>query len=82
MFTLLFWKAATERAVATSAQAVLGVIGADVFDYANVNIKATLLIAGIAALTSYCKSLAIAGITDGSPSLGNYEKIKRGDHAA
>ena len=74
MFTLAFWKAATERAVKTGAQSVLtvyfvGDVALNAFqaDWANM--------AGIGlggALLSYLTSLA-SGLRDGNPSAVNAE---------
>jgi hypothetical protein len=83
MFTLAFWKAATERAVKTGAQAVLtvyvvGDVALNAFeaDWGNM--------AGIGlggAVVSYLTSLA-SGIKDGNPSLTNAEVTPDGRHQA
>jgi hypothetical protein len=85
MWTLAFWKAATERAIKSAAQfVILAYFGGDVLfnvfqaDWANM--------AGVAAgamLLSYLTSLASAGLTDGSPSLTHVEVLEaNGKHEA
>lgn len=85
MWTLLFWKAATERALKSAAQFVLlAYFGGDVIfnvfqaDFANM--------AGVAAgamLMSYLTSIATAAVTDGSPSLSHAEVLDtNGRHEA
>ena len=82
MFTLTFWKAATERAIKTGAQSVLTAyfvgdvaLNALQADWANM--------AGIGAggvVLSYLTSLASA-VHDGNPSAINAE-VTKGKHEA
>lgn len=82
MFTLTFWKAATERAIKTGAQSVLTAyfvgdvaLNALQADWANM--------AGIGAggvVLSYLTSLASA-VGDGNPSAINAE-VTKGRHEA
>lgn len=77
MWTLAFWKAATERAIKSAAQfVILAYFGGDVLfnvfqaDWGNM--------AGVAAgamLLSYLTSLGSAQLTDGSPSLTHVEVL-------
>ena len=74
MFTLAFWKAATERAIKTAAQTVLtayfvGDVAMNVLeaDWANMG-----GIAAGGALLSYLTSL-VSGARDGNPSATNAE---------
>lgn len=82
MFTLTFWKAATERAVKTGAQAILAVyfvadVALNVFqaDFASM---AGIGLGGV--LLSYLTSLASAA-HDGNPSAINAE-VTKGKHEA
>jgi hypothetical protein len=85
MFTVLFWRAALERAIKSTAQGlVLAYFGGDVLfnafqaDWGNM--------AGVAAgafLLSVLTSLATAALTDGNPSAGNAEVLSaEGRHEA
>ena len=64
MFTLLFWKDATERAVATAAQSAVALLGADGFDLLDVNAIEVLGVSAGALLLSYLKSLIASKIHD------------------
>jgi len=81
MWTLAFWKAATERAVKTGAQAVLtvyvvGDVALNAFeaDWGNM---AGIGLGGV--VVSYLTSLA-SGLKDGNPSLTNAEAVAGGKH--
>ena len=74
MFTLAFWKAATERAIKTGAQSILtvyfvGDVALNAFqaDWGNM---AGIGLGGLAL--SYLTSLA-SGLRDGNPSVTNAE---------
>lgn len=76
MFTLAFWKAATERAIKTGAQSVLtvyfvGDVALNAFEADWVNMGGIGL--GGAAL-SILTSLA-SGVRDGNPSATNAETV-------
>lgn len=81
MFTFVFWKATTERVVASIAGGALSVIGADAFGALEadwVGITSVALGAGVVALL---KALA-AGAKDGNPSLTNAETTPDAKHRA
>lgn len=76
MWTLAFWKAATERAVKTGAQAVLtiyfvGDVALNAFEADWVNMAGVGL-GGV--VLSYLTSLA-SGYKDGNPSVTNAEVV-------
>lgn len=83
MFTLLFWKAVSERGIKTAAQAVVLAITGDVAFNALTADWVTLL--GFAAggfVLSVLTSVASAVVTDGNPSIGDAEKLADGRHEA
>ena len=85
MWTLAFWKAATERALKSAAQFVLlAYFGGDViFNVFQADFVNMFGVAAGALLMSYLTSLATAAATDGNPSLGNAEVIEAdGKHEA
>lgn len=71
MFTVKFWKEATERAIKTFAQFVLVLGAAGSFNVFTVDWKTNLGLALGGALLSYATSIVSAGIgpDKGSPSL-------------
>ena len=85
MWTLAFWKAATERALKSAAQFVLlayfgGDVVFNVFQADFVNMGG---VAAGAMLMSYLTSVATAALTDGSPSLTTAEVLNsNGRHEA
>jgi len=81
MFTLAFWKAATERAVKTAAQTLILLIGAGTVGIMALDWPALLGLAGTAALLSVLTSVA-SGATDGNPSATNAETTPAARHAA
>jgi hypothetical protein len=68
--TATFWKAVTERALKSAAQAVVLVVGASQFDWLNANWSSigvsALAAAGLSVLTSLA---SIPYGNDGTPSL-------------
>lgn len=81
MFTILFWRDAAERAIATAAQAALGVLVVDggplYVGLLDVDWSAGLSIAGSAALASVLKSLVATRVGDPdsaslAPSVGRH----------
>lgn len=82
MFTLAFWKAATERAVKTAAESVLATyfVGDVVMNVLQADWANMAGIAGGGALLSYLFSLASAA-RDGNPSAINAE-VTNGRHEA
>src|SRR5699024_754840 len=75
IWTGKFWKATTERAIATAAQGALATVGTDLFGLLDVDAVAVLSIAGGAALVSVLKSVAVTAAT-GSPSAGGGETLE------
>lgn len=87
MFTLVFWRAAFERALKTGAQFVLmtlGVgVGAGVSDGATADVINAFTLNYVTLAGSFCGgmlvsvmfSLVTAKLTDGNPSLSNAEKL-------
>ena len=70
MFTLQFWKEATERALKTFAQFILVVGAAGAFNVFTVDWVQTLGLALGGAVLSYATSIVSAGVKkDDSPSL-------------
>ena len=63
MWSLLFWKAAAERAISTAAQFALVLIGTDVTGFLSVNWEQLIIASLIGGLTSLLKSLATAKLS-------------------
>lgn len=76
MWSLDFWKASAERAISTGAQSALVLMGTDITGYLALEWDKIAVISGISAIASLIKSVAVAGASDGSPSLGSFEKLK------
>lgn len=76
MWSLLFWKAAAERAISTGAQSALVLMGTDITGYLNLEWDKIAVISAVSLLASLIKSVAVAGASDGSPSLGSFEQLK------
>ena len=75
MFTLIFWKASFERAVSTSAQTLGTLAGMEALQWIHLDWAAIFIAAGIAGGLSIAKSLAVAGTTDGNPSVASVERL-------
>lgn len=70
IFTILFWKEATERAIKTAAQTFLAMDAGQAFNLLTVDWLAMFGVAGGAAFLSYMTSIVSASITRRpSPSL-------------
>ena len=70
MFTLFFWRATTERAVKSFAQALAAMLGTGGVGLLDVAWTTSLSVAGMTALLSVLTSLSSISIgTPGSPSL-------------
>lgn len=80
MLTLVFWKAAFERAVKTSAQAAIALIGTGSVGFTDLNWFQIASVSGVAGVVSVLTSLA-SGASDGNPSATNAESAG-GKHAA
>lgn len=78
-----FWKATTERAIATSAQSAIAALGTDLIGVLDIDAVAVLSLAGGGAVLSVLKSVAATAAT-GSPSIGGGETLDepRGTHRA
>lgn len=72
-----FWKATTERAVATAAQAGLAYLGMGVINVLEVEWAAFGGIAAGGALASVLKSLGVNAVTRSGPSVGDVEHLNR-----
>ena len=75
MWSLVFWKAAFERAISTGAQFALTLMGTDLTGYLNLEWEKIAVISAVGIVFSLLKSLAASG-SDGTPSIGNFEKLK------
>lgn len=74
MWSKPFWKATTERVVASVAGGALGVIGAGAFGVVEADWLAIASIGAGAGVVSLLKALA-SGYKDGNPSATNAEVI-------
>lgn len=73
-WTLQFWKATAERAIASVAGGALSVIGADAFGVLEADWVGIASVAAGAGVISVLKALA-AGAKDGNPSVVNAEAV-------
>lgn len=64
MFSAAFWLEATERAIRTAAQALLGALTAGFVVTDAAQWEAALITSGIAALTSYLMSIVASRVGD------------------
>jgi hypothetical protein len=84
MFTVLFWRAALERAIKSTAQFVaLAITGDVVFNVFVADWGNLAGVAGGAFVISILTSLGSAALTDGNPSVGDAEVLpSNGRHEA
>lgn len=75
MFTLLFWKAASERAISTFAEVFIGLYGTDQLGWLSVDLAQVSAVSGIAAGLSVLKSLVVTRTT-GDLSIGRHEAVQ------
>lgn len=75
IWTGAFWKAATERALKTFAQAEAALLVADGTGVLDTDWTSSLSAAGMAAVISLLTSVASAGATGDGPSLTNAEVL-------
>lgn len=75
MWSESFWKAASERALRTFAQALAALIGAGAVNVIDVDWPANLGIAATAALLSVLTSIAAADFGAPGPSFGMEEEL-------
>ena len=75
IWTAQFWKATTERAIATAAQSALAALGTDLVGVLDMDAVAVLSLAGGGAVLSVLKSIAATAAT-GSPSIGGGETLE------
>lgn len=78
-----FWKATTERAIATAAQSAIAALGTDLIGVLDMDATAVLSLAAGGAVLSVLKSIAATAAT-GSPSVGGGESlgVSRNTHRA
>lgn len=76
MFTLVFWKAALERAISTAAQVAVLLIGADMTHWMTLDYFQVITLSLIGGGLTILKSVATGAITDGMPSIGNVELVR------
>lgn len=76
MFTFVFWKAVLERAIKTFCQVEAGFLGVAGLGILDVDWTQNLSVAGLATIVSVLTSIGTAGLTDGSPSVGNVEELR------
>lgn len=77
-----FWKATTERAIATAAQSAIAALGTDLIGVLDIDAVAVLSLAGGGALLSVLKSVASTAAL-GGPSLGGEAlTVKANTHRA
>lgn len=75
IWTGIFWKAATERAIKTAAQVLVVFLGADLVNVMNVDWVTAAGIGGGALVVSYLTSIASSAVTGDGPSLTNNEVL-------
>ena len=75
IWTGKFWKATTERAIATAAQSAIAALGTDLIGVLDMDAMAVLSLAGGGAILSILKSVAATAAT-GSPSVGGGETLE------
>ena len=75
IWTGKFWKATTERAIATAAQSAIAALGTDLIGVLDMDAMAVLSLAGGGAILSILKSIAATAAT-GSPSMGGGETLE------
>ena len=83
IWTAQFWKATTERAIATAAQSAIAALGTDLIGVLDMDATAVLSLAGGGAILSVLKSVAATAAT-GGPSMGGGEALtdRRNTHRA
>lgn len=81
MWTATFWKAVAERAIKTFAQALAAILGANAIGILDADWGQAASVALMGTILSVLTSVATAGVTDGSPSMTNAEKLT-GRHVA
>lgn len=79
IWTGTFWKATTERAVASAAGGALTALGTDLVGILDVDVVGVLSIAGGTALVSILKALAASKVT-GTASLTGAERPVPAEH--
>ena len=74
IWTGKFWKATTERAIATAAQSAIAALGTDLIGVLDMDATAVLSLAAGGAILSVLKSIAATAAT-GGPSVGGGEAL-------
>lgn len=80
IWTRAFWKAATERVIASVAGGALAVLGADAFNVLDTDWQGIAAVAAGAGVVSLLKAVA-AGAGGSGPSVGNAERLTIPDGA-
>jgi len=75
IWTVAFWKATLERAVSTAAQTAAAALTVGTLPAASLPWKAVAAAAGIGALLSVLKSLAVNQATGNGPGVGSAERV-------
>ncbi len=76
MYTPLFWKDAGERAVATAAQFLVGVLTIDNLPNVTMDFRAMAIGAVLAAAVSLLKALVALRFTDGNSASLTVNNVK------
>jgi hypothetical protein len=71
-----FWKATAERAIATAAQAVGGVVVIDAMADFSIDWVRAATFVGVTAFLSVVKSVGVNAATNNGPGVGNAETLK------
>lgn len=75
MWTLIFWKSITERALKTFVEALAAALVVSGTTLGGVDWLGSLSIAGLATLIAVLLNVGVSLGTDGGPSVGNVEKL-------
>jgi hypothetical protein len=75
VFTLIFWKAIAERGLKTFVEAWAAALVADAGGLIDADWIGSLSIAGMATLIAVLLNIGVGLSTNGSPSLGDAEKL-------
>ena len=76
MFTKLFWKDASERAISTMAQALIAILGVDGLNLANIDATAILVGTLLAGGLSVLKAIVALSATEGNSASLVVDNVK------